>query len=259
MMSAAVSDSDSETTTALVQRRIYGRRQSHRIRPARKRLLAERLPELQLKVPTDGSTIDISTLFSPACQRRWLEIGFGGGEHLAAQAAANPDVGLIGCEPYVNGVARCLSLLGERDNVRIVIDDARLLLKALPPQSLDRIFVLFPDPWPKTRHHKRRIVNPDTVADMATLLRPGGELRLASDDMNYARAMLWTVISHGGFDWLAERAKDWRERPDDWPATRYQEKAVKAGRLPVFFRFIRSFCPDTDNEKVLQPGADAPI
>ena len=204
-------------------------------------MLAQRLPELQLEVPTGGSTIDISTLFSPACQRRWLEIGFGGGEHLAAQAAANPEVGLIGCEPYVNGVARCLSLLGERDNVRIVIDDARLLLKALPPQSLDRIFVLFPDPWPKTRHHKRRIVNPDTVADMATLLRPGGELRLASDDMNYARAMLWTVISHGGFDWLAERAKDWRERPDDWPATRYQEKAVKAGRLSVFFRFIRSF------------------
>ena len=221
------------------KRRIYGRRQSHRIRPARKRLLAERLPELQLHVPDEGSAVDLESLFSPQPARLWLEVGFGGGEHLALQAAANPDVGLIGCEPYVNGVARCLSLLGDRDNVRVVIDDARLLLKALPERSLDRIFVLFPDPWPKARHHKRRIVNPDTVAEMAGLLKPGGELRLASDDMNYARAMLWTVNNHGGFDWLAERPTDWRERPDDWPATRYEEKAIKAGRRPAFLRFRR--------------------
>ncbi len=238
-MSVAVSDSDFETTTALVQRRIYGRRQSHRIRPARKRLLAARLPELQLDVPTDGSAIDVDSLFSSACQRYWLEIGFGGGEHLAAQAAANPDVGLIGCEPYVNGVARCLSLLGDRNNVRMVIDDARLLLKALPDRSLDRIFVLFPDPWPKVRHHKRRIVNADTVADMARLLKPGGELRLASDIMDYARSMLWAVMSHGGLDWLAERPSDWRERSIDWPETRYEAKAVKAGRGAVFLKFLR--------------------
>jgi len=221
------------------RRRIYGRRQSHRIRPARQRLLAERLPELQLDVPTDGSTIELDTLFSPACQHRWLEIGFGGGEHLAAQAAANPDVGMIGCEPYVNGVARCLSLLGDGDNVRVVIDDARLLLKALPDRCLDRIFVLFPDPWPKLRHQKRRIVNPDTVADMARLLKPGAELRLASDIMDYARAMLWTVTSQGGFDWLVERPADWRERPEDWPKTRYEEKALKVGRRPAFLRFRR--------------------
>jgi tRNA (guanine-N7-)-methyltransferase len=223
--------------TTLVQRRIYGRRQSHRIRPARKRLLAERLPELQLDVPADGSTIELDPLFNPPCSQHWLEVGFGGGEHLAAQAAANPDVGLIGCEPYVNGVARCLSLLGDCDNVRVVIDDARLLLKALPDRCLDRIFVLFPDPWPKNRHHKRRIVNPDTVADMARLLNAGGELRLASDDMNYARMMLWTVMNHGAFDWLAERPADWRERPADWPETRYEAKAVKVGRKPVFLRF----------------------
>lgn len=241
------------------QRRIYGRRQSHRIRPARKRLLTERLPELQVKLPNDGSEIELASLFGPACQRCWLEIGFGGGEHLAEQAAAHPDVRLIGCEPYVNGVARCLSLLGDRDNVRVVIDDARLLLKALPPESLDRIFVLFPDPWPKARHQKRRIVNTDTVADMARLLKPGAELRLATDDMSYARAMLQTVMAARCFDWLAESVSDWRSRTDDWPATRYEEKALIAGRLPVFFRFMRSFCPDIDDEKVLQPGADAPI
>jgi tRNA (guanine-N7-)-methyltransferase len=221
------------------QRRIYGRRQSHRIRPARKRLLAERLPELQLELPTDGSTIELDSLFGSANQRRWLEIGFGGGEHLAAQALANPDVGLIGCEPFVNGVARLLSLLGDRDNVRVVIDDARLLLKALPEGCLERIFVLFPDPWPKVRHQKRRIVNPDTVADMARLLRPGGELRLATDDMSYARGMLQTMRAAPEFAWLAEGPKDWRERPADWPATRYEQKALDAGRRPAFFRFKR--------------------
>lgn len=177
--------------TTVVQRRIYGRRQSHRIRPARKRLLAERLPELQLHVAADGAPIELDTLFNPPCSQHWLEIGFGGGEHLAQQAAACPDVGLIGCEPYVNGVAKLLSLLGDRDNVRVVIDDARLLLKALPDRCLERIFVLFPDPWPKARHQKRQIVNRDTVADMARLLKPGGELRLATDDMSYARAMLF--------------------------------------------------------------------
>lgn len=219
------------------QRRIYGRRQSHRIRPARKRLLEERLPELQLNVPADGSTIKLDTLFDPSCSQHWLEIGFGGGEHLAQQAAACPDVGLIGCEPYINGVARLLSLIEDTDNVRVVIDDARLLLKALPAASFEKIFVLFPDPWPKARHHKRRIVNPETVADMARLLKPGGELRLASDDMSYARTMLFLTLTAGHFDWLAERPVDWRERPEDWPATRYEQKARRAGRRPAFFRF----------------------
>lgn len=226
-------------TTIIQQRRIYGRRQSHRIRPARKRLLEERLPELQLDVPADGSTIKLDALFSSASQRRWLEIGFGGGEHLAQQAAACPDVGLIGCEPYVNGVARLLSLIGDADNVRVVIDDARLLLKALPAASLEKIFVLFPDPWPKARHQKRRIVNPETVSDMARLLRSGGELRLASDIMSYARAMLFSTLTDGHFDWLVERPANWRERPEDWPGTRYEEKAIRERRRPVYFRFRR--------------------
>lgn len=230
----------------VVQRRIYGRRQSHRIRPARKRLLEERLPDLQLHVPEDGTPIPLGEVQSTTCSQHWLEVGFGGGEHLAAQAAANPDVLLIGCEPYVNGVARLLSLiegLGDQrplDNVRVVIDDARLLLKALPAGSLDRIFVLFPDPWPKTRHHKRRIINPETVADMARLLQPGGELRLATDIMSYARPMLQATLANGHFDWLAERAADWRERPADWPGTRYEGKARKEGRAPVFLRFRRT-------------------
>lgn len=233
-------ETDTDAIVAPVQRRIYGRRQSHRIRPARKRLLEERLPDLRIHVPEDGSPIPLGEVQSTMCSQHWLEVGFGGGEHLAAQARANPDALLIGCEPYVNGVARLLSLTDDVDNVRVVIDDARLLLKALPAASIDRIFVLFPDPWPKTRHHKRRIVNPETLSDMARLLKPGGELRLATDIMSYARPMLAAALADGRFDWLAERPVDWRVRPDDWPPTRYEDKARKAGRAPVFFRFFRT-------------------
>ncbi len=239
LMTSVESDSDAGSTTAVVQRRIYGRRQSHRIRPARKRLLEERLPELQIHIPDDGSPIDLGELQNPTCSQHWLEIGFGGGEHLAGQAEANPDALLIGCEPYVNGVARLLSLIEGIDNVRVVIDDARLLLKALPKASLEKIFVLFPDPWPKVRHQKRRIVNPETLADMARVLQPDGELRLATDIMSYARPMLFSALAHGHFHWLAERPTDWQERPDDWPGTRYEEKARKAGRQPVFLKFQR--------------------
>ena len=243
VMTSAESDSDAGSTTTLIQRRIYGRRQSHRIRPARKRLLEERLPELQIHIPDDGSPIDLGEVQSQACQRCWLEIGFGGGEHLAAQAGDNPAVTLIGCEPYVNGVARLLSLIDDVDNVRVVIDDARLLLKALPAASFEKIFVLFPDPWPKARHQKRRIVNPETLSDMARILKPGGELRLATDIMNYARPMLFSTLADGRFDWQAERPQDWRDRPADWPATRYEEKARKSGRAPVFLRFRKKSCP----------------
>jgi tRNA (guanine-N7-)-methyltransferase len=220
------------------RRQIYGRRQSHRLRPERRRLLEERLPELELRLPSEGR-LDPAALFAPPREQLWLEIGFGGGEHLAAQAEAHPEIGMIGCEPYVNGVARLLSLAGERDNLRVVIDDARLLLAALPDGCLERIFVLFPDPWPKVRHQKRRIVNPRTTADFARLLQPGGELRLATDDPGYARAMLATLLAAPGLAWQARRPGDWRTRPADWPPTRYEEKAIAAGRKPFFFRFRR--------------------
>ena len=239
LMTAAKVDGGGEEKASLVQRRIYGRRQSHRIRPARKQLLLERLPRMQIHIPEDGASIQMDEIQSSKRERHWLEIGFGGGEHLAAQAKANPDVTLIGCEPYVNGVARLLSLTEDSDNIRVVIDDARLLLKALPAESIERAFVLFPDPWPKARHHKRRIVNPETLSDMARLLTPGGELRLATDIMSYARPMLFSALADGCFEWLAERPADWRERPEDWPGTRYEEKARRAGRTPVFLKFRR--------------------
>jgi tRNA (guanine-N7-)-methyltransferase len=223
-----------------LQRQVYGRRRSHRLRPGRRRLLTEFLPEVELVVPGTGR-IDPARLF-PDRRPLWLEIGFGGGEHLAAQAAAHPERGLIGCEPYIDGVARLLALAeAERlQNLRVVVDDARLLLDGLPDRCLERIFVLFPDPWPKTRHHKRRIVNATTAAQFARLLVPGGELRLATDDMAYARWMLQVLWRVRQLAWLARRPRDWQERPPDWPATRYEGKALAAGRRCVYLRFGRS-------------------
>jgi tRNA (guanine-N7-)-methyltransferase len=224
-----------------LQRLIYGRRKGHRLRPGRQRLLDELLPKLQVQL-TGGGTLDPASLFAPPPHRIWLEIGFGGGEHLAAQAAAHPEVGLIGCEPFIGGVARLLSLIAAQGlaNVRLFTDDARLLLQALPDACLERIFVLFPDPWPKTRHHKRRIVNAATAAEFVRLLRPGGEVRLATDDMGYARAMLLALRARPELQWQARRAVDWRERPADWPGTRYESKALTAGRACVYLRFVRA-------------------
>jgi tRNA (guanine-N7-)-methyltransferase len=224
-----------------VQRLIYGRRKGHRLRPGRQRLLEKVLPKLQVNLP-ERAPLDPATLFAHPPERIWLEIGSGGGEHLAAQAAAHPEVGLIGCEPFISGVARLLALIQAQDltNVRLFTDDARLLMQALPGGCLERIFVLFPDPWPKTRHHKRRIVNPATAVEFARLLQPGGEVRLATDDMGYARAMLLALRAHPALQWEAGRPRDWRERPPEWPMTRYESKALAAGRTCVYLRFRRS-------------------
>jgi tRNA (guanine-N7-)-methyltransferase len=224
-----------------VQHLIYGRRKGHRLRPGRRRLLDQLLPELQVSLPEAGS-LDPGSLFAFRPERLWLEIGFGGGEHLAAQAAARPEVGLIGCEPFISGIARLLSLIETQGltNVRLFTDDARLLMPALPDGCLERIFILFPDPWPKTRHHKRRIVNRSTAAEFARLLQAGGELRLATDDMSYARAMLLALRAQPQLQWQAKRPPDWRERPSDWPMTRYETKALAAGRRCVYLRFRRT-------------------
>jgi tRNA (guanine-N7-)-methyltransferase len=189
----------------------------------------------------ESGFLEPAALFAHRPARLWLEIGFGGGEHLVAQARAHPEVGLIGCEPYVSGVARVLALIAEHRlaNVRLFTDDARLLVNALPAACLERVFVLFPDPWPKKRHHKRRLINPATAAEFERVLRPGGELRLATDDLGYARAMLLALRARSGLRWRAQRPADWRERPADWPPTRYEEKAQAAGRACVYLRFLR--------------------
>src|SRR5262249_9537824 len=151
-----------------------------------------------------------------------LEVGFGGGEHLAAQALAHPDTGFIGCEPFVNGVAKLLTQLDAQriGNVRVLMDDARLLIPRLPDRSLSTVFVLFPLPWPKLRHHKRRFVQASMLDQLARVLRPGGMLRVATDHSDYSAWTLQHLMTDSRFRWTADRPADWSVRGDDWPATR---------------------------------------
>jgi len=222
------------------RRRIYGRRRGRPLRQGRQRLTETLLPQLCVPLPEAG-VLDPETLFPQAVEQVWLEIGFGAGEHLAAQAELHPRIGFIGCEVFENGIARLLSEIDQAalPNIRIHPDDARQLLDALPPQSLGRVFILFPDPWPKLRHHKRRLVATATLDRLAKLMPPGAELRLATDDCDYLVWMLAHLTAHPAFAWMARRAWDWRRRPDDWPPTRYEEKALAAGRQPAFLRFQR--------------------
>ena len=224
-------------------RMIYGRRRGRKLRQAQAGLMATLLPRLRFAVP-EGGALDVRALF-PAHDRIALEIGFGAGEHLAAQAAAHPELGFIGVEIFETGVAKLLTAIAAQDlnNVRILIDDARLLLASLPERSLDRAYILFPDPWPKLRHRKRRIVSPATLARLARAMRDGGELRLATDDPDYLCAMLADATVAPEWEWLARRPGDWRARPDDWPATRYEQKAIAAGRTPTYLRFRRHHRP----------------
>ena len=219
---------------------LYGRRRGKKLRPGRQAMIDELLPALRIELPASGP-LEPARLFAAPPRAVWLEIGFGGGEHLAWQAAAQADVGLIGCEPYINGLASLLARVSDRGlaNVRVFDDDARELLDVLAEASIARLFVLFPDPWPKARHHKRRIISRETLDACARVLADGAELRLATDDMGYCRWMVERLARHGAFDWLARCPAEWRERPDDWPATRYEAKARKQGARPVFLRYRR--------------------
>jgi tRNA (guanine-N7-)-methyltransferase len=230
----------------------YGRRRGRRLRQSRVKLLGERLPQLAIDVPREAVTIDPAALFVRAPQAIWLEIGFGAGEHLAAQAAAHPDIGFIGCEPYVNGVAALLAALdaappgSRRDNVRLWMGDARELLPYLPAASIARVFVLYPDPWPKERHHKRRLISRAFLDMLARVMAPGADLRLATDDPGYLAWMLECLAGHADFAWLAHRPEVRRTRPVDWPATRYEQKAVAAGRPPAYLSLRRRSGPAGD-------------
>jgi tRNA (guanine-N7-)-methyltransferase len=176
----------------------------------------------------------------PGAAETWLEIGFGGGEHMAAQAAQRPEVLILGAEPFQNGVASALRHIDEQGlvNVRIEDGDARALTARLPDACLARIFVMFPDPWPKARHHKRRLIQPQTLDDFARLLRPGGRLRFASDWADYVDWTLERFAAHPAFRWTAERADDWRVPPADHVTTRYEEKRL-GDCAPVFLDYRR--------------------
>jgi tRNA (guanine-N7-)-methyltransferase len=215
----------------------FGRRRGRKLRAGRAALLDTLLPALRVELPDDGAPVDPARVFATPPREVWLEIGFGGGEHLAWQAAANPDIGLIGCEPYENGIVALLGHVrdGGLGNVRIWPDDARPLLELLAPGSVARAFVLFPDPWPKARHAKRRFVHPEMLKLVARVLKPGAEWRIASDDPTYQAWTAEVLAAQTLFDVPAPATT----RPEGWPPTRYEAKALAAGRVPRYWAVRR--------------------
>jgi tRNA (guanine-N7-)-methyltransferase len=244
-------DNVADPTTAGRRRKFYGRRKGRKLRDNQRGWIDDLLPRLTVVLPSDEQLLDPRRLFAQPMDDIWLEIGFGGGEHLAAQATAHPKTGFIGCEVFVNGIASLLGHLRHQDgdspsssqrvdNVRIYPEDARDLLVRLPDQCLGRLFLLFPDPWPKARHARRRFVNPANLDLLARLLKPGAELRIGSDDSTYIGWALAHASNHPAFTWLAGCAADWQQRPADWPPSRYEQKAIRQGRQPAYFRFRRN-------------------
>jgi tRNA (guanine-N7-)-methyltransferase len=221
--------------------RLYGRSAGKPLSERRRRLIDERLPELSISETPEGA-LDPSTLF-PFASEICLEIGFGGGEHLVGRARTAPTVGWLGAEPFLDGVAKALGLIEDYalTNVRLRRGDVRELMSQLAASSIDRVFILFPDPWPKTRHRKRRLIRPAFLESLARVLKPGGRVRFATDWADYANDALATFHEDGRFEWLANSADDWRTPPVDHVTTRYQEKCLGDCR-PVFFDF--RFAPD---------------
>lgn len=232
---------NSEAPQGEAQERFHGRRRGRPLRRGRSRLVETLLPQLSIRLP-DRGPLDPATLFDPPARGCWLEIGFGAGEHLAWQAEAHPEIGFLGCEAFVNGVASLLRHIDERSlaNVRIFDDDARLLLAALAPATIERLFLLHPDPWPKRRHRARRMIQGATVRRFAELMTPGGTLRIATDHPVYLGWTLRIMAGQPWFDWTARRAADWLERPADWPRTRYEAKALKEGRRCTYLSYRRN-------------------
>jgi tRNA (guanine-N7-)-methyltransferase len=214
---------------------LYGRRKGPALSVRQEHLLETLLPKLKLDI---RASADPRSYFD-SVDEVWLEIGFGAGEHLHWQAQHHPRVGLIGAEPFVNGVAKLLSKIDDEPvaNVRVHMGDARDIISALPDSSLGRVFILFPDPWPKTRHHKRRFIQMEMLDQLARVMKPGAELRFGSDDAPLVEYTLERLMAHPAFEWMAACAKDWQTRPADWPQTRYEAKQLHG--VPVFLRFRR--------------------
>ena len=217
--------------------RSFGRTRSRTIKPKQAALIDTLLPGIALDL--SAGPIDPGALM-PEAAEVWLEIGFGGGEHMAAQAGRRPEALVLGAEPFWNGAASALRHIDEAhlSNVRLHVGDARDLVAALPDSALDRVFILFPDPWPKIRHHKRRLIQAETVTELARVLKPGGRLRFASDWADYVDWTLERFAASPAFRWSAERADDWRLPPADHITTRYEEKRL-GDIAPVWLDFER--------------------
>lgn len=219
--------------------RSFGRRRGRKPSARQVHLIRDVLP----RVAMDASTARrvAADLLSAGANDLWLEIGFGSGEHLLGRAAEHPDICFIGCEPFQDGVVKVLDAIetGGRQNIRLFTADARDLMRELPSGSVGRAFVLFPDPWPKRRHAKRRLLSPRTFRLLAGVMRAGAELRVATDIGDYATAILLAAREDGSFRWRVSGPQSWRERPADWIRTRYEEKAIAAGRRCYVFSFER--------------------
>jgi len=217
------------------RRRLYGRSRGKALRAGQERLLAEALPRFSIAPEA------LAQAFATPPREVWLEIGFGAGEHLIEQAKANPDVGVVGCEPFLNGVAAALAAL-ERErlsNVHLWRGDAQEIVEAAPEGFFARVFILYPDPWPKRRHHKRRVVAEGMIEALARVMRSGGELRFVTDVDDYAGWTLRRFLASSHFRWTAETAEDWRRPWPEWRPTRYEAKARKQGRGSVYLTFVR--------------------
>jgi tRNA (guanine-N7-)-methyltransferase len=225
-------------------RNFYGRRKGHNLKDVQARYLDEDLAALSpgpvdWDVNPDRKPLDLATRFPG--KEVWLEVGFGGGEHMVHQAAQNPQVGIIGCEPYINGVAMLLGKIRRAGvkNLAVYPGDARDMFDVLPDASIAKAFLLYPDPWPKARHHRRRFVTPEHLEPLFRVLKPGAEFRVATDIEDYVRQTL-EEVPRAGFVWQAERAQDWREAWPDWLPTRYEQKALREGRTPHYLTFRKS-------------------
>ncbi|HCS22922.1 MAG TPA: tRNA (guanosine(46)-N7)-methyltransferase TrmB [Alphaproteobacteria bacterium] len=223
------------------KRQFYGRRKGKKLRTQQQGAYEGILPAVTLALPAGDAPVEPASFFDAPVKQVWMEIGFGHGEHLAWHAKNNPDVGFIGCEPFINGIAALCMQIGEHGlkNVRIWPDDARLLLSRLPAQSLDRLFIINADPWPKKRHHKRRFIQTEMLDKLHALLKPGAEFRMATDHPDLAEWLVEKTCAHPGFEWQAKCAADWQTRPADLPETKFQNKGLKAGRPTVFLNFTR--------------------
>src|SRR3954454_15830652 len=223
------------------QRGFFGRRIGHPLRARQAELFSSLLPRLALDLSAPAPN-DLASLFPLAVENVRLEIGFGGAEHLIAEAQAHPRTGFIGCEPFVNGMAKALVAIDDLGltNIRLHHGDAVELLAWLPPHALSRVDLLYPDPWPKRRHWKRRFVSDVNIAALARVLRSGGEFRFATDWANYAEWTLLRLLRSRDFAWTADHADEWRKPWLGYSQTRYEAKAVREGRAPTYLIFRRN-------------------
>ena len=227
-------------------RNFYGKRLGRKLRNRQREYLEVDLKKLNIlnflkDTPEGTKELDLATAF-PGKSSVWLEIGFGSGEHMLYQARTNAEFGFIGCEVYLNGMA---SLLGKMrvakvDNILLFPDDIRSLFPFFPEHSVDRVFVLYPDPWPKKKHHRRRFVTPEHLEPLARVMKPGSQLRIATDIPDYARQAVEQLNLNPNFEWMVAKASDWQLPWDDWQSTRYEKKALLNNRVPIYLTFRRA-------------------